>query len=130
MEKEKRQFKRWEVSIPCTVTHIGETIRGRVANISLSGAFITELTTAPPPEKAFITVTFQVEQEEVEINSSVDSIVVRNLFDIRDDEIVGSIGVTFQDQSKTGQSRLVAIMRLIVRLQRERDMLASRLKES
>jgi len=130
VNKENRQFKRWEVSIPCTVTHMGETIRGRVANISLGGAFITELTTAPPPEKAFITVTFQVEQEEVEINSSVDSIVVRNLFDIRDDEIVGSIGVTFQDQSKTGQSRLVAIMRLIVRLQRERDMLASRLKES
>ncbi len=130
MNKENRQFKRWEVSIPCTVTHMGETIRGRVANISLGGAFITELTTAPPPEKAFITVTFQVEKENVEINSSVDSIVVRNLFDIRDDEIVGSIGVTFQDQSKTGQSRLVAIMRLIVRLQRERDMLASRLREN
>jgi len=86
--------------------------------------------TTTPPEKAFITVTFQVEKENVEINSSVDSSVVRNLFDIQDGEIVGSIGVTFQDQSKTGQSRLVAIMRLIVRLQRERDMLASRLKES
>jgi len=130
VNKEKRQSKRWEVSIPCTVTHMGETIRGRVANISLGGAFITELTTAPPPEKAFITVTFQVEKENVEINSSVDSSVVRNLFDIQDGEIVGSIGVTFQDQSKTGQSRLVAIMRLIVRLQRERDMLASRLRES
>jgi len=130
VDKERRQFKRWEVSIPCTVTHMGETIRGRVANISLGGAFITELTTAPPPEKAFITVNFQVEKEEVEIKASVDSRLVRNLFDIQDDEIVGSIGIQFQDQSKTGQSRLESIMRLIVRLQRERDMLASRLKES
>ncbi len=113
MNKEGRQFKRWEVSIPCTVTHKGETIRGRIANISLSGAFITELTTAPPPEKAFITVNFQVEEEEVEIKASVDSSVVRNLFDIQDDEIVGSIGVKFQDHSIEGQSRLKSIMHLI-----------------
>ncbi len=128
MNKEKRQFKRWKVSIPCTVTHKGETTKGKITNISLSGALITELTTAPPPEKAFITVNFQVEEEE--IKASVDSSVVRNLFDIQDDEIVGSIGVKFQEHSMTGQSRLESVMRLIVRLQQERDMLASRLRES
>jgi len=73
VNKEKRQFKRWEVSIPCTVTHMGETTKGKVTNISLRGAFITELTTTPPPEKAFITVTFQVAKEKVEIKTSVDS---------------------------------------------------------
>ncbi len=130
MNKERRRFERWEVSIPCTVTHKGETTKGKITDISLSGAFITELLTLPPPEKAFITVTFQVEKEKVEISASVDSSVVRNLFDIQDDEIVGSIGVKFEVQSKTGQARLKSIMRLIARLQRERDMLASRLKES
>jgi len=128
MNKESRKFERYEVSIPCTVAHMGETTKGKITNISLSGALITELTTAPPPEKAFITVNFQVEEEE--IKASVDSSVVRKFFDTQDDEIVGSIGVRFQDLSMTGKSRLGSVMRLIVRLQQERNMLASKLKES
>ncbi len=128
MNKESRQFERYEVSIPCTVAHMGETTKGKITNISLSGALITELTTAPPPEKAFITVNFQVEEEE--IKASVDSSVVRKFFDTQDDEIVGSIGVRFQDLSMTGKLRLGSVMRLIVRLQQERNMLASKLKES
>ncbi len=130
MDKERRQFKRWEVSIPCTITHKGEPTKGKITNISLGGALITELTTAPPPEKAFLTVSFKVEKEEVEIKASVDSRVARNLFDTQDDEIVGSIGIQFQDLSMTGESRLESIMRLIIRLQQERDMLGSKLKES
>ena len=130
MNEEKRQTERWEVSIPCTVTYMGEATKGRITNISLSGALITELTTAPPPEKAFITVTFQVEKEEVEIKASVDSRIVRNQFDTQDDETVGSIGIQFQDLSMTGESRLESVMRLIVRLQQEQDMLASKLRES
>ena len=109
---------------------MGETTKGKITNISLGGAFITELTTAPPPEKAFIAVSFKVEKEGVEIKASVDSRIVRNLFDIQDDEIVGSIGIQFQDHSLTGQLQLESIMRLIVRLQQERDMLGSKLKES
>ncbi len=128
MNKESRKFERYEVSIPCTVAHMGETTKGKITNISLSGALITELTTAPPPEKAFITVNFQVEEKE--IKASVDSSVVRKFFDTQDDEIVGSIGVRFQDLSMTGKSRLGSVMRLIVRLQQERNMLASKLKES
>ncbi len=128
MNKERRQFKRWEVSIPCTVTHMGETNKGKIANISLGGAFIAELTTAPPPEKAFITVSFKVEKEEVEIKARLDSSVVRNLFDT--DEIVGSIGVRFQDLSMTGEARLGSVRRLIVRLQQKRNILASKLRES
>ena len=56
------QFKRYEVSIPCTITHEGEPIRGRITDISMGGVLITELTGPPPPEKAFITVNFQVDQ--------------------------------------------------------------------
>jgi len=92
---------------------MGETTKGRITNISLGGAFITELTAAPPPEKAVITISFKVEKEEVEIQASVDSSVVRNLFDIQAGEIVGSIGVQFQDRSIEGQSRLKSIMHLI-----------------
>jgi len=130
VNKEGRQSKRWEVSIPCTVTHMGETTKGKITNISLNGAFITELLTLPPPEKAVITVSFKVEKEEVEIKASVDSRVVRNPSDIQDDEIVGSIGIQFKGHSIEAQSQLRSVMRLIARLQAERDMLASRLRES
>jgi len=130
VNNEKRQFERWEVSIPCIVTHMGERTKGKIIDISLSGAFITELLTLPPPEKAVITVSFKVEKEEVEIKASVDSRVVRNPSDIQDDEIVGSIGVKFKGHSIEGQSQLRSVMRLIARLQAERDMLGSKLKES
>ena len=118
MNKEKRQFERWEVSIPCTITHMGETTKGKITNISLSGAFITELTTAPPPEKAFITVTFQVAKaaltlRNVEIKASVDSNIVHRPSGIGYGGICGSIGVKFQDHSIEGQSRLKSIMHLI-----------------
>ncbi len=49
---ESRKFERYEVSIPCTVAHMGETTRGRITDISMGGAFITELTGL----NAFITV--------------------------------------------------------------------------
>ncbi len=109
---------------------MGETTKGKITNISLSGAFITELLTLPPPEKAVITVSFKVEKEEVEIKASVDSRVVRNPSDIQDDAIVGSIGIQFKGHSIEAQSQLRSVMRLIARLQAERDMLASRLRES
>jgi len=92
---------------------MGETTKGKITNISLSGAFITELLALPPPEKAVITVSFKVEKEEVEIKASVDSRVVRNPSEIGYGGIWGSIGIQFQDHSKTGQSRLESIVHLI-----------------
>jgi len=130
VDKERRQFKRWKVSIPCTINHKGELTKGKITNISMSGALITELPPTLPPDKAFISVSFKVEKEDVEIKASVDSSVIRNQFDLQDDEIVGSIGIQFQDLSMTGESRIESVMRLIVRLQQEQDMLASKLRGS
>ena len=118
MNKERRQSLRCEASIPCTVTYKGKTTTGKITNMSLGGAFITELATTPP-EKAFITVAFEVvkialTQRNVEIKASVDSSVIRDLFDIQDDGIVGSIGVQFQDNSREVQSQLKSIMRLLL----------------
>jgi len=62
MNKEKRKNERWEVSIPCTVTHMGETTKGKITNLSLGGAFITELTGLIPLEGTIITVHCQVEK--------------------------------------------------------------------
>jgi len=129
VDKESRKSERYEVSIPCRVTHMGETTKGKITNISLGGAFITGLLTLPPPEKAVITINFKVEKEEVEINASVNSGIVRNLFDIQHDAIVGSIGVQFKGHSLEAQSQLRSTMRLIGHLQAERDMLATRLRE-
>jgi len=113
MNKEKRKNERWELSMPCTVTHMGETTRGRITNMSLGGVFITELTGPPPPEKAFITVHCQVENQEIGIKASVESNIARSLSNIRSDEIVNSIGVSFQDVPPKGQSLHDFVMFLV-----------------
>jgi len=113
VNKKKRQSERWEVNIPCIVTHKGETTKGKITNISLGGAFITELLTLPPSEKAAITVSFDVEKDGVEIKASVDSNIVHRPSGIGYGGICGSIGVKFQDHSIEGQSRLKSIMHLI-----------------
>ncbi len=114
MKKERRQFERYEVSIPCTVTHMGETTKGKITNISLGGAFITELTILPPSEKAAITVSFGVEKDGVEIKASVDSRIVHNPSEVHSSGIWGSIGVQFQDHSREAQSQLQSVMRFIL----------------
>ena len=113
MNKERRKNERWEVSIPCTVTYMGETTKGRITNMSLGGMLITELTGPPPPEKAFIPVHCQVENQEIKIKASVDASVARSLSNNRRDEIVGSIGAKFLDHSPTGESWHDFIMLLI-----------------
>ncbi len=114
MGKERRQFERYEVSIPCTVTHMGETTKGNINNISLGGAFITELTTLPPSEQAAITVGFKVEKDGVEIKASVDSRIVQRPSEISSSGIWGSIGVQFQDNSREAQSELQSVMSFIL----------------
>ncbi len=114
MNKKKRQSERWEVNIPCIVTHKGETTKGKITNISLGGAFITELLTLPPPEKAAITVGFSVEKDGVEIKASVDSSIVHKPSEISSNGSWGSIGVQFQDDSKEAQSQLQSLMRLLL----------------
>lgn len=95
MNKERRQVERYEIAIPCTITHEGEPIRGRITDFSMGGVFITELTGLIPPEGAVITLHCQMEDLELEIKA----IVARSLSNIRSDEIVNSIGVKFQDDS-------------------------------
>ena len=130
MNKEKRQSERYEVSIPCIVTHMGETTKGKITNISLSGAFIAELLTLPPPERAVISICFKVGKEGVEIKALVDSRIVRNLSEVGYGGIWGSIGIQFKGHSIEVQSQLKSILRLIASLQAEQDMLASKLRES
>ncbi len=78
---ERRRFQRWEVQLPCIITHMSETSKGKITNVSLTGAFITELTALPPPEKAFITVIREptirvVENNETESNQGKNSLQV------------------------------------------------------
>ncbi len=109
MNKERRQVERYGISIPCTITHEGEAIRGRITDFSMGGVFITELTGPIPPEGAVITVHCQMEDRELEIKA----IVARSLSNIRSDEIVNSIGVKFQDDSLKEQSRHDFVLHLI-----------------
>ena len=71
MNKERRQVERYEISIPCIVTHESEPIKGRITDFSMGGLFITELTGLIPPEGAVITVHCQMEDLELEIKAIV-----------------------------------------------------------
>jgi len=113
VDKERRQFERYEVFIPCTVKWGPNTIAGLITNMSLGGALITNMDSLPPPDGAMLALTFQVEKEEVKIVSSVTSRVVRTILEMLDDGDVGSIAVQFEDQSEEVQSQLQSVVHLI-----------------
>jgi hypothetical protein len=43
MSKERRQFKRLKVSVPCTLNWQGQNIKGHIDDISPKGALIIKL---------------------------------------------------------------------------------------
>lgn len=101
-DRDKRQFQRWKVSIPCTVEW-GDTItRGQIANLSYGGALITEVDAVPPEGTPFI-VRFQVEKEQVElegklvhtINLSFRGPLIMQVTAVEGGQ-VGAFGIKFQ----------------------------------
>jgi len=89
-------FKRFAVSITCTVYWHDHVIGGQIANLSLGGAFIIRLS-AIPPEDASVILTFQAEKGEVELKGKLTSRVIHTVTESIEQGEIGSIGVAFQE---------------------------------
>ena len=110
--EERRRFKRSAVSIPCTVYWHDHVIRGQIANLSLGGALITRLS-AIPPEHAFVVLTFQAEEGQVQLRGELTSRVVHTLTESQEPGESGSIGVQFQDPIEKVSSQLIPVFRAL-----------------
>lgn len=108
--KDRRQFKRWEVSIPCTVTWYDWVIQGQIANLSFDGALIVQVN-AVPPEDAVVLVTFQVTKEEVILKGKLISRIIHSAWEIIEGMNVGSFGVKFEDPLESVKSKLDPLFR-------------------
>ena len=107
--KERRQFKRLNVSVPCTVNWQGKKIKGLIHNISPKGALIDKLQ-AVPPLSALVAVTFQVRENKIKMLCTVDSVVVRSVSEMVKGKRVASAAVLFEDHSEEIRSKLNAIL--------------------
>jgi hypothetical protein len=70
----RRRFKRWAVSIPCTVTWEEEAITATISNISFDGALIRA--TSLPPEDVDVAVRFVFKDQGIHLEGRVTSEVI------------------------------------------------------
>ena len=103
--EDRRQFERWEVSIPCTVRWDDWVIEGQIANLSLGGAMITRVS-AVPPKGALVVIAFQVRRQEVMLKGKLTSRVIHTILEVIEDLNIGSFGVVFQDPPEEVKSKL------------------------
>jgi len=108
--KDRRKFKRWPVSIPCTVESKDEKIIGKTRNVSLGGALITQANGAPP-EGALVTVTFQAEGEQIRLKGRIMSKVIHTLWEVIEGGGIGSFGVKFEESTETVREKLMPVRR-------------------
>ena len=104
-----RQDKRWTVSIPCTVEWKDWKITGRMANVSLAGALITEANAAPP-EGTLVTITLQAEQADVVFKGRIMHTVWETIADAR----IGSLGVKFEESRDNVREKLIPVLHILI----------------
>ena len=112
MMEERREFERYQIPIPCTLYWHGHIIKGQISNLSLGGALITRLS-AIPPEHAFVVLTFQAEEGQVQLRGELTSRVVHTLTESQEPGESGSIGVQFQDPIEKVSSQLIPVFRAL-----------------
>ena len=110
--EERRQFKRHEVSIPCSVYWHGDIIAGLIVNLSFGGALITQLS-GVPPKHALVVLTFQAEKGQVQLSGKLTSRVIHTMKESLEQGQAGSIGVQFQDPTEEVRFQLVPVLRAL-----------------
>ncbi|MDA2926382.1 PilZ domain-containing protein [Acidobacteria bacterium AH-259-G07] len=111
--KDRRKFKRWEVSIPCTAQWKEWKITGKITNICLGGALITQVN-AVPPEGALIIVAFEAKQEDVVLHARITSEVIHTIWEVIEDGHAGSFGVKFEEPVEKVRQKLIPVFRTLI----------------
>ena len=93
--KDRRQFERWNTSIPCKVLWGEWIISGEIANISYQGALIAVPSAIPPVDSA-VTLVFHYECQ-VLLTAKVDSQVVHTSEQAVDAGGAGGFGLAFNE---------------------------------
>ncbi len=70
----RRRFRRWSVSIPCTVTRQEEAITATISNLSFDGALIRAEN--PPSEGLDVAVRFTFQDQGIHLKGRVTSEVI------------------------------------------------------
>ncbi len=96
--KEDREFQRIDVSIPCMVLCDDEIITGEITNISLSGAYVSQVS-ASLPEGSAVTLILQ-KKPEIKLKAAVDSKIIRSSQETHGDEQVNSFSLKFEEPLK------------------------------
>lgn len=110
--KERRQYRRWRVSMPCSVKWEGGLTRGQIANISFGGALISEVNTLPP-EGAEVALTFEAEEGEVQLEGKLSTRVVHTITELIEHGGAGAFGVQFEGPIEEIRSKLVPIFSVL-----------------
>ncbi len=111
--KDRRKFKRWPVSIPCTVESKDEKIIGKTCNVSLDGALITQANGAPP-EGTLVTVTFQDAGGQIRLKGRIMSKVIHTRWEVIEEGGIGSFGVKFEESTEKVREMLMPVRRTSV----------------
>ena len=106
--EDRREFKRWPVSIPCTVESKDENIIGETRNVSLGGALITKATGAPP-EGALVTVEFRAEGRQIRLKGRIMSKVIHTRWEVIEAGGIGSFGVKFEESREKVREKLMPV---------------------
>ncbi len=108
--KDRRKFKRWPVSIPCTVESKDETIIGKTRNISLGGALVTQAGGAPP-EGTLVTLIFQAEGRQLRLKGRIRSRVIHTRCEVIEEGGICSFGVKFEESTEQVREKLRPVER-------------------
>ena len=110
--KERRQYRRWRVSMPCLVKWEEGRTEGLIANISFGGALISGVT-AVPPEGTLVALTFEAEKGQVQLEGKLTSRVIHTISELIEYGGVGSFGVQFEGPIEEIRSRLIPVFQVL-----------------
>ena len=106
---ERRRFERLPASFLCTVHWQDCEISGQISNISLGGAFVTQVNTIPP-EGAPVVLAFQFRDNQLSLKGEINSKVVHSLKKFLEDSEIGYLGVQFMEPPEKLESLLNSVI--------------------
>ncbi len=110
--KERRQYRRWRVSMPCSVKWEDGLTKGLIANISFGGALISEVS-AVPPEGVEVDLTFEVDEGKLQLAGKLSTRVVHTIDELIEYGGAGAFGVQFEGPIKEIRSKLIPIFSVL-----------------